>query len=243
MKWSETIAIVVMCTVVAAGTAFYVARTTHPTDTGSGVSPPMPPVELSDRQTVALSSETILPVVSANGSVVQDGEDWLLEAPAPTSDLAYRLLDPPVGVKALINGGPSGFTCEWAGLGQPGALALEGKAAISSSQLQPGAVNVSMRCRIPDDVRVVAGLTGVMVLQMDKPTEVEALPLTSVLGSFESGQVVVVNEDGTTTLRQVVLGISDVYNIEVISGLEPDEEVLLYPTQSDFSQAQQSTSS
>lgn len=239
-KWSDLLIVVIVCAALAAGVAFYVARTTDADDSGTDVTAPMPPVALSDRQTVALTTKTIVPVVSADASVVQDGDSWLLEAPAPSADLAYRLMDPPVGVKALIDGGPSGFTCEWAGLGQAGAGAA--MVVPSAKELAPSALSVTMRCKIPEDVRVVAGLTGIMVLQMDTPTEATVLPVTAVLGSFANGQVIVVHEDGTTELRPVSPGVSDIYNIEVVSGLEADEQVLLYPTQYDFSQAQASAS-
>lgn len=236
MKWLDTVLLFAVCVALSAAVAFFVARKTKPGESGPDVTAPMPPVALSDRQTVALVAATIVPVVSADGSVVKDGDDWLLEAPAPSADVAYRLLDPPVGVKAQINGGPTGFACDWAGLGQAGDSGSPG--VMAASELAPAAVNVTMRCRIPAEVRVVAGLTGIMVLQMAKPAKVEALPLTAVLGSVANGQVVVVHADGTTELRAVTLGVSDAYNIQVLSGLQPDERVLAYPTQSDFSHAQ-----
>ena len=68
----------------------------------------MPPVALTERQTVGLSATTVVPVMSADAVMVQGGDAWLLEAPTPSADLAYRLMDPPIGVKALIDGGPSG---------------------------------------------------------------------------------------------------------------------------------------
>ena len=44
--------------------------------------------------------------------------------------------------------------------------------------------------------------------------------------------------DETTELRPVSLGVSDIYNIEIATGLAADEQVLAYPTQFDFGQAQ-----
>ncbi|MGD9710745.1 MAG: hypothetical protein AB7V46_01610 [Thermomicrobiales bacterium] len=239
-KRSDLLILLVICAALAAAVAYFVTKATSDGDSGSDVIAPLPPVALIDRQTVEMSAKTIVPVVSANAVVVQEGDAWLLEAPAPSADLAYRLLDPPVGVKALIDGGPSGFTCAWAGLGQAGSG--EAMPVPAASQLGPATLNVTMRCEIPEDVRVVAGLTGTMVLQMDTPTEVQALPVTAVLGSFESGQVIVVHEDGATELRPVSLGVSDIYNIEIAGGLEPGEQVLAYPTQFDFSQAQSGAS-
>lgn len=235
-KWTDFLSILIVCGALAAGIAFYVARTTSAADTTTDVTAPMPPVALADRQKAALSTETIVPVVSADAAVVADGDQWVLEAPAPSADLAYRLLDPPIGVKALIDGGPSGFTCAWAGLGQAGFGPAQGVVS-SSSDLAPDALNVTMRCQIPDDVRVVAGLTGTMVLQMAKPEQVQALPVTAVLGSAGNGQVVVMHDDGRLELRPVELGTSDIYHVEIVSGLQPDEQVLAYPTQADFSQA------
>ena len=220
---------------VTAGVSFLVARAAADDASAVDVTAPLPPVPLDQRATVSLTEASIVPIVSADGSVVQSDAKWLLEAPATSDDLAYRLLDPPVAVKALINGGPSGFTCAWAGLGQDGAnVPGRAGAAISARGIGPEVTGVTMRCEIPPDVRVVAGLTGTMVLQMAKPTTVQALPVTAVVGSADRGQVVLVHEDGSTEIRDVDLGISDIYNIQVISGLAPDETVLQNPTQADF---------
>lgn len=202
---------------VTAGVAFLVARNVADEDT-SDATAPLPPISLDQRETTSISTQTITPIVSADGSVVQDGSQWLLEAPASPPDVAYRLLTAPVGVKALIDGGPAGFDCAWAGLGQ-GA---------------DGAVTT--RCAIPADVPVVPGMTGTMVLQMDQSTEAQALPVAAVVGTEGQGQVVVIVE-GEPTLRTVELGVSDAFWIEVRGGLEAEETVLAFPTQSDFGKA------
>ena len=93
---------------------------------------------------------------------------------------------------------------------------------------------MKMRCRIPDEVSVVPGLSGRMVLSMVKPTDTMALPLTAVVGGAQLGQVIIVGEDGSTSTRQVGLGMSDSFWIEITSGLSIDEIVLLNPVQSDF---------
>jgi multidrug efflux pump subunit AcrA (membrane-fusion protein) len=73
-----------------------------------------------------------------------------------------------------------------------------------------------------------------MVLTMEEPTEAMALPVTAVVGSEGQGQVVVVDEDGATSIRPVELGISDIFWIEVTGGLEEGDQVLEFPTQFDF---------
>jgi hypothetical protein len=61
-----------------------------------------------------------------------------------------------------------------------------------------------------------------------------SLPLTAVVGSAEQGQVIVVAADGTTSVRDVELGVADTFNVAITSGLEPDEQVLAAPVQTDF---------
>lgn len=231
--WLNRLGLLVVWILVTAAVSFLVARNASGDDEAD-VTAPLPPVAISQRATVSLTETTIVPVVSADATVVNVDGAWLLEAPAPTDDLAYRLLDPPVGVKAMINGGPSGFDCAWVGLGQAGATETLSE---SARDLTPTTTGVTMRCQIPDDVRVVAGMSGLMVLQMGEPVTAQSLPVTAVVGTAGEGQVIVVQADGATGVRTVSLGVSDVYNIEITGGLDPSEVVLETPVQADFSEA------
>ncbi len=277
-SWLNRLGFLLVWILLTAGVSFYVARTAATEESPVDVSAPLPPVTLDQRATVSLEQATIVPVVSATGTVVNYNGTWMLEAPATSDDVAYRLLDPPVGVRAQISGGPSGFECPWVGLGQSGvpdpadaedgmeaATPAASPVANSSSGLHnisalvpigedrgPGPLaepespttsapvstsGVTLRCAIPADVRVAAGMRGLMVLRMDQPSEVQALPVTAVVGGAGQGQVVVVHNDGTTETRTVKLGVSDIYNIEIADGLDSDEAVLQNPTQADFAQA------
>lgn len=231
------------------GVAFLVARQAAPTPEDEDPTQLLSPIGIQDRVTVTLSEQLIAPVLSADATVVNYDGTFMLEAPAMSDDLTYRLLDPPVMVRARINGGPSGFECEWAGLGQSRAAfsvpmgtepAQENESETGSST-SPGAPmsptsGVTMRCEIPEDVRVAAGMSGLMVIQLDEPVETSSLPVSAVVGEANSGQVVIVHEDGTIEVRSVTLGVSDIYNIQIIDGLEPTDSVLQNPTQSDFNQ-------
>lgn len=236
--WLNRLGFLLVWVLVAAGVTYLVASAALGDDDSVDVTAPLPPVSIEQRATISLAEASIVPIVSAEGNVVQGDGGWILEAPAASDELAYRLLDPPVAVKAAINGGPSGFTCDWAGLGQAEG---GGVAVASARELAPESTGVTMRCEIPEEVRVVAGMRGTMVLQMGKPTEVPALPITAVVGTAGQGQVVIVHDDGATGLRTVELGISDIYNIQIISGLEPDEAVLQNPTQADIARSQEET--
>ena len=229
-RWLNRLVLLIVWVAITAGVSFLVARAASDEDVAD-VTAPVPPITAADRANASLSEQTIVPIVSASGSVVPDGEGYRLEAPALSDDLAYRLLDPPMGVRALINGGPVGFDCTWIGIGPAGDFQV----ATGAGGLARETTNVTMRCRIPADVRVVAGMSGTMVLQMGTPTTAQALPISAVVGDAAQGQlVVVVRDDGTTTVRTVQLGVSDTYNIQITGGLDPAERVLLGPTQSDL---------
>jgi len=131
-SWLSRLLIFVAWVAVTAGVAFLVARKVASDDETVNLTAPVPPISTEQRSTVALTERTISPVISGDGTVVRDEDDgrWLLIAPAEPAEVAYQLLDPPVSVKALINGGPAGFDCAWAGLGQ----AASGEMAASSRQ-------------------------------------------------------------------------------------------------------------
>ncbi len=200
---------------MTAGIAFYVARNAE-ADDGPSITDPLLEIDAANQTTVTLGEHIIAPVISGDGLVIQAEGAYLIEAPIASDDLAYRLLDPPLGVKALITGGPAGFDCPWVGLG----VGPDGAA--------------TMRCTIPAEVRVAAGLSGTMVLQVGPQVTAQALPLTAVLGESGQGQVVVLNADGTRTVKRVTLGAADALYIEITGGLAPTDTVIEYPTQRDF---------
>ncbi|MCO5216130.1 MAG: hypothetical protein M9950_08240 [Thermomicrobiales bacterium] len=222
-------------------TSWYVARQVVNDSADATSINPVPAPSVLNREVVSLTEQMIAPVVSANAMVLPnaDGDGWILEAPAPNDALAYKLLDEPLGVKALIAGGPSGFTCEWIGLGYNGGGIMTGDASLSKTGigLPANATNVTMQCAVPDDIRATTGMNAMMVIQTQAPVTAPSLPRTAVNGTAANGTVVVVNDDGTTEVRAVELGASDTYNIEIISGLSDGESVLLFPVQQDFANA------
>ncbi len=216
IKRSSSLALILIWVVTTAGISFLVAR--YEANSSAGGSPAISlPIAFSQRSTVKLATYSVQPVISGDGVVVASGPNFVLEAPIIPSDRAYRLLNAPVGVRALIVGGPAGFDCIWLGIaiGQNGVL--------------------DMRCQLPPDVAAVAGLSGTMVLQLSAATDALTLPVTAVVGTAQRGQVIVVEADGTGTISEVGIGISDAFRVEITSGLGVDEIVLENPVQSDFS--------
>lgn len=235
-RWSSPstiILLIAMWLLVTVAVALWAASSVARQDSVD-VTAPLPPIDVSQRATTSLADQTIASVVSANGSVIPGEEgSWILSAPVASDDLAYRLLDPPLGVKAMINGGPSGFDCAWIGLAVAGGADL----GLSATGLDPQTTGVTMQCQIPDDIRVVAGLRGKMVLRMTEPSTVPSLPRSAVVGDANQGQVIVVQGDGTLEARVVQLGVADTYHVAITGGLTSDELVMLSPTQADFTQA------
>jgi hypothetical protein len=200
------------------GIAFVVARHESRGTAGDAIET-VPPIKLSERATTTIAQHTISPVISGDGIVIADGAAFDLSAPIKPADFAYKLLTSPSSVKAMILGGPVGFDCGWLGIEQGGAGGME------------------MRCRIPASVHVVAGLSGTMVLAMSKPVDAMSLPVTAVVGGASQGQVIVIDSSGKTSRRDVGLGISDTFWIEITSGLGAGERVLANPVQGDFAGA------
>lgn len=224
-------------------TSWYVARQVATTADDTNQIHGVPAPSVLEREVVSPTVQLVAPVVSANGIIMpnEKGDGWMLVAPAPSDALAYKLLDEPLGVKALINGGPSGFNCAWIGLGYSGGGVAMGAGDASISKVSIGlptnATNVTLQCALPADIRASTGMGGMMVIQTQPPTEARTLPVTAVNGTAGSGTVVIVHNDGSTELRTVELGASDTYNIEIVSGLQDDESVLLFPVQQDFANA------
>jgi len=209
----EVLTILAAC-VVSALVAFAVASRQDSSSNGSYSTSALP-ATLS-RATTSLETKTVRPGVSLQGQVVSvDGEFRLAAAVSPQAKLYDLIETPPVQVKGLIEGGPAGFDCAWIG-----AVYLDGE--------------VTLQCRIPADVLVVEGLVGTFLAQTEPPTDTSVLPLTAVIGRISEGLVIVSDDSHVLSVRTVTLGKSDTYNVEVTSGLQPGEEVLLYPTQLDL---------
>lgn len=212
-----------------AGIAFVVARAADEEKNVDG-SPPIEAIDPSSRATVMTTTRSIVQVVSSEGGVVWDAENnrWLLVASVESDVFAYRLLDPPIGVRALIAGGPAAFDCSWVGLISP-----EGIAA-SAEEIAPPTEVASMACAIPAEVRVVGGLRGTMAVTTSEPVTAMALPVSAVFGESSEGEVIVVGEEGSFSFRTVQIGVSDGRWVQIISGLEASERILEFPTQLDL---------
>ncbi|MBH0025317.1 efflux RND transporter periplasmic adaptor subunit [Salinibacterium sp. SWN248] len=156
-------------------------------------------------------------VGSAVGSVAPPS--YIVSGTVPSEQL-YRLVDRPKEASVAINGGPAPFTCT--GLSIAFASASEAGAGVEATS------GPTVSCTVPSDVVVFPGLTADITIAGGIAEDVMIVPITAVEGAAGSGNVHFVLPDGTTELREVVLGLNDGVNVEVVSGLEVGDTILQF---------------
>jgi multidrug efflux pump subunit AcrA (membrane-fusion protein) len=120
----------------------------------------------------------------------------------------YRLVNAPTEASVTIAGGPAPFTCT----GVRVEVSPEGTA--------------SVRCAIPTDQVVFAGLPATLDLALGKVDDALVIPVTAVQGGAGSGNVWVDAGDGADPEeRAVTLGVNDGTIVEVVSGLDEGESI------------------
>jgi multidrug efflux pump subunit AcrA (membrane-fusion protein) len=142
---------------------------------------------------------------------------FLAEATIEPS-LLYRLYAPPVGIQAEIDRGPSPFECPFVSIGAD----LDGAE-------NPLDAPVLVRCAVPPEVAVFAGVRLRLAIVTAVTTDALVIPLEAVEGSAARGVVTVVASDGTHVRRDVRLGISDGVRIEILDGLTDGDRFLEFP--------------
>jgi len=140
----------------------------------------------------------------------------------------YRLVDAPAEAQVTVTGGPAPFTCLNLTVTTP--LAGSGSGGEGENPGDPGAgPGTTARCVVPTDVTVFPDLSAQLTISAGVAENVLVVPVTSVLGSAESGLVYVVDpETGETEERQVTLGLSEGINVEGVDGVEEGELVLQF---------------
>lgn len=120
----------------------------------------------------------------------------------------YRLVNAPTEATVTIAGGPAPFVCTGVGV----QVSAEGTA--------------SVRCAIPADQTVFAGLPATMDLALGQVDDALVVPVTAVQGGSGSGNVWVDAGDGSDPEeRAVKLGVNDGEMVEVTEGLEEGESI------------------
>ena len=120
----------------------------------------------------------------------------------------YRLVNAPTEATVTITGGPAPFACTGVGV-----------------QVTPeGTANV--RCAIPGDQTVFAGLPATMDLALGQVDDALVVPVTAVKGGSGTGSVWIDAADGSEPEeRAVKLGVNDGVMVEVTEGLAEGDSI------------------
>lgn len=164
--------------------------------------------------------------------VVPDGDQVRLGDPLVTIDpgrfladavvapeLLYRFFGPPIAINVKLDKGPAPFACPFSSLGAP----------ISASESDPSSVPVHLKCSIPEDVRVFAGLRLKLAAVTGESRDTLLLPLQAVAGEADRGFVTLIDKQGSASRRDVRLGLTNGVNIEITQGLDEGDRVAVPP--------------
>jgi multidrug efflux pump subunit AcrA (membrane-fusion protein) len=134
----------------------------------------------------------------------------------------YRLTEKPTEAQVTVQGGPAPFTCTNLAIITP----LPGSGGGETGDGEGSSTTV--RCSVPADVRVFAGLVADLTIAGGVAENVLVVPMTAVQGAADTGIVYVVGDDGETEERPVTLGLNDGVNVEITGGLEEGEIILQF---------------
>lgn len=142
----------------------------------------------------------------------------------------YRLLERPSDAQVTINGGPAPFTCPGLTITTPlqGAGGGGGGAGDPTGQTPASTGGPTVRCSVPAEITVFAGLVAEIVISGGVAENVLVVPTTAVEGAAGTGNVYFVLPDGTTEARPVTLGLNDGVNVEVKEGLAEGDVILQF---------------
>ncbi|OOC55351.1 MULTISPECIES: HlyD family efflux transporter periplasmic adaptor subunit [Nocardiopsis] len=157
-------------------------------------------------------------------------EEFRAVASIPPNDL-YRFYEDPEEILLQIDQGPPASECAFLSLGSVGggggaAPEEGGTAGGETGGGGGGGGGAELACRVPDGLKVFDGVQGKLSVSTGKAENVLVVPVTAVRGNVDSGEVVVVADDGTEETREVKLGMSDGSLVEVTEGLSVGDTVL-----------------
>ncbi|PVU82299.1 secretion protein HlyD [Cellulomonas sp. WB94] len=147
-----------------------------------------------------------------------------------TPDQQYRLLGAPADAKVSLKGGPAPFTCTNLRIGAAapttGTTDSTQVADTGTSTAQPASGVVT--CAIPAGVIAFPGLGADMAITNGTAENAVVVPVTSVQGSVQNGNVWVVQPDGTSVSKAVTLGLTDGETVQIVEGLALGDEILQF---------------
>ena len=146
-----------------------------------------------------------------------------------TPDQQYRLLQVPTEASVTLKGGPAPFACTGLRIGAAPAGDSASAGQVDPATGQPlTAASGTLTCAIPAGVTAFAGLSADLSVTNGSAEGALVVPVTSVQGSVQTGNVWVVLPDGSQEKRQVGLGLTDGEQVQITTGLAEGDQVLQF---------------
>jgi biotin carboxyl carrier protein len=184
-------------------------------------------------QTVKAPVAGTLTLPTLKDQVVSVGEQIGTVAPGTlsvsgtlTPDQQYRLIGAPSQATVTLNGGPAPFDCSGVKIGAAATTAQQ--ADPNADQTGQPAASGTVSCAVPAGVTAFAGLGATLAITNGTAADAVVVPVTSVQGTVQKGNVWVVAADGTNEKREVGLGLTDGENVQITSGLAAGDEILQF---------------
>ncbi len=140
---------------------------------------------------------------------------FTIRAALQSADL-LRLVSPPLGARAQVDGGPGPFDC-------PLVDAVPTVEATTGDSSE----GPELFCSIPSDMRVLSGMPATVVIQLEKAEDALVLPIEAVAGTVDSGTVYVRGKDEQPVETPVKLGTTDGVHIVILDGLNEGDTVFV----------------
>lgn len=188
------------------------------------------------RETVTAPTAGTLTLTALKDQIVSVGDGIGSVSPGTlsvsgtlTPDQQYRLLAAPTEAEVTLKGGPAPFTCTALRIG----AAPEGDpgtgGGIDPATGEPGqSASGVVTCAVPAGITAFAGLGADLAITNGAAEGALVVPVTSVQGSVQTGNVWVVLPDGTHEQRSVGLGLTDGEQVQITEGLAEGDQVLQF---------------
>ncbi|MET4639685.1 HlyD family efflux transporter periplasmic adaptor subunit [Mycetocola sp. 2940] len=200
------------------------------TDAAGNVTITQPRPTMKTALVKAPITGTVSTVSSLVGQVVAVGDSVAKVAPTTFSvsgpikpEDQYRLVEQPNEAQVEALGGPGTFSCSALTISRP----LAGAEASAPDGTAP-ATGAVVRCAVPADVRVFAGLTAKLTIAGGSADNILTLPVTAVKGNSTAGTVWVLAADGAPEERAVTLGLNDGALVQIVDGVAEGDDVLQF---------------
>lgn len=155
------------------------------------------------------------------GTIAQITREEFRAVAAIDPNDAYQFHGEPGEILLKIDRGPAARPCAFLSLGPASSGSGDADGGAGT-----GADGLELACRVPDTLRVFPGVRGTLSIVTGEADNVLVVPLTAVRGTVDRGEAVVVDDTGSTEVREVTLGVSDGQRVEVVSGLSVGETIM-----------------